>query len=129
MIHWLATKLTRERAPVGLLRAAGRRWTKSPGTGRETVAWPWPGGGPLEPSVGKAYHPSGRPKEYLQGPAPGSHRKAEKGTFGAERPGTDNRELCIYFCFLNISFRGHLGGSVGWAADFSSGRGRAVCEF
>ena len=34
--------------------------------------------------------------------------------------------------FLNVWFKnsmGRLGGSVGWAADFGSGHGLAVCEF
>lgn len=31
------------------------------------------------------------------------------------------------FVFLRCNFEGHLDGLVGWASDFSSGHGLAVC--
>ena len=37
--------------------------------------------------------------------------------------------LCLYVVFQKVVNKGSLGGSVGWASDFSSGHGLAVHGF
>lgn len=79
----MAGELTGE-SPAGLPRAAGHRGQKA----REQAERLRVGRGlarPLVPSVGRAQHCSAA-EDCLQGPAPGSERRARKGPFGEERP-------------------------------------------